>query len=106
MSCSSCGGGGGGAPFSPAKVRQMAARNVVPGDCIYTAELLNEWRNLLLCIKNQNIYDIFGVNHVRVNAHLGIVQSAINYTTFPCYFSPQLEDMTPLIEAIKNSNKC
>src|ERR1035437_5578571 len=95
------------APFSPSQVRQMAysATAIITGDCEYTNELLTEWKRLLECIKSKNTFDIFNTNYVKVNSYLGIVQSAINYKTYPCYFIQQLDKMKGLIESIKNSGK-
>ena len=105
MSDCGCSGGTISVPFSSSQVREMAQVQIT-GDCDYTHELLEEWKRLLECVKSNNTFDIFNTNHVKINSYLGIVQSAINYKTYPCYFIQQLDKMKGLIESIKNSGKC
>lgn len=109
MGCIPCGSGGStvNVTFAPSTVRQLSEAQSQTGDnCEYTQSLLIEWKRLLECVKSNNIFDIYGVNHVRVNSYIGIVQSALNYKTYPCYFAPQLDGIKELITAIQTSNQC
>lgn len=109
--CAPCAAAANRAP-SPKSAKQIAAlvkkqQKLVPrADCTYSLETLYEYKNYLNCVKQKNIFDLYDINYIKVNSHIGIVQSAINYNTNPCYFEAHLDEITIFINKVKESNQC
>lgn len=94
-------------PLSPAQVAAIVQmQRIEDPNCIYTFEVLNEYKDLLNCVKANNTVDLFNITMTKLNSYLGVVQSAINYTTNSCYFVAQLDEIQILIQDIKDSNQC
>lgn len=75
-------------------------------DCPFNPEKLEAWQSLLLCVKENDLYEAVGTNVNAVNAALGIVLSALRYNKIPCYFEKQLTSIEPTIFLIINSQQC
>jgi hypothetical protein len=101
-----CGGGGGGGSTLDTPQARVYQPIDTPEDCPYTLEQLEEWRRLLLCIRDGGYSAELGFSEARMNGAVGIVVSAINYRRNLCYFQPQLEQIAPMIFQIINSGKC
>lgn len=102
----SCGCGGSAAPVAAPTAAMIRRVNQTVVNCDYTPELLQSWLISLKCVKSSNTFDLYNSNHTKFNSYLGIVQSALNYISFPCYFVKQLDTIAPVIEAIKNNGQC
>jgi len=74
--------------------------------CEYEPEQLQTWRTLLICAKDKALYLDLGVPAHNVNKYLGIVISAINYNTNPCYFKSELDNIAAFIAVLVNTGKC
>lgn len=100
MGCPEGCSGGANRMTSPAQIQQLQQIAEQSGPCEYTVELLQSWFDKLTAIKANNQADLIGITYARLNACLGIVQSAINYSTYPCYFSNLLAPIVQVINSI------
>lgn len=75
-------------------------------ECPYTEEQLEEWRRLLLCVRDNGYREELRITEGRLNSAVGIVVSGINHKWNICYFDTLLADVAPLIILIINSGKC
>lgn len=94
--------GGGGVVLSSFR---RAKNNNIAQDCDYTVELMLIWKEKLLCVQNQNLYQEIGYNKYKINFALGTVQSAIN-TGNVCYFKKQLDQVNNIILTLISLEKC
>ena len=103
MGCSTC----GGMSASSAQVRKIIQiRNEAVEPCEYTEETLNVWLSYFQCVKANDFYNFFKITPAKVNSIIGIIKSAVNYSTNPCYFKIKLDDIKPIELLIQNSGKC
>lgn len=103
MPCSSCGGVSGSSSQLRAIVQQVQ-ESLEP--CSYTQENLSSWLIALNCVKTKGLYTNFSITSQKLNSYLGIVQSAVNYSTNPCYFRIKLDEIKIVIDNIQNSGQC
>ena len=75
-------------------------------NCEFTEAQLLSWKELLLCVKTNNLYADLGTTEGRVNSGLGMVASALNHTSNLCYFEKYLIELKPFILQILNLGKC
>lgn len=75
-------------------------------NCIYTIEQLHVWLTKLICCKDKGLYLQLGSNAQTINKYLGIVMSAINYPSNPCYFKNDLDIISDFIILIANTGQC
>lgn len=103
-----CGCGKSMGVTSTSSTTMNANIRVIPPveDCEYTIEQLKTWLKSLVCVKDKGIYTQFGINGQTMNKYLGIVMSAINYPSNPCYFQNDLEAIGNFIIIIINSGQC
>lgn len=91
------------------RVNENTQNNIVfDENCEITSELLNNWKQILLCIKNNIAFETVGLSEFNINSLLGIIQSAINYPDNYCYYSPQLENFKNniLLRIVENVPEC
>lgn len=101
MGCSSCGSLSG-----ITQIKRIIRNNTPILDCIYTQDMLTDWLTTFKCVKTKNISALFNLTVYKLNSYLGIIQSALNYSTNPCYFKPKLDEISPLIDTIKTNGQC
>lgn len=101
MGCSSCGKMSG-----ITLIQRIRRNNISSSDCIYTQDMLTDWLTSLKCAKNKNLTGIFNITVYRLNSYIGIVQSALNYSTNPCYFKAKLDEIKTLVDSIKTNGQC
>ena len=77
-----------------------------PADCQYTMDQLRSWLALLICCKDKALYMSLGIGAPTMNKYLGIVMSALNYPTNPCYFQSQLGPIGNFVILIMNTGQC
>jgi hypothetical protein len=98
MGCSTC--------QQSHKLAQTLQAKVYKQECQYDSEKLEAWKNLLLCVKENELYEAVDVEANKINSFLGIVLSAIRYNKIPCYFEKQLSVIEPTIFKIINTQQC
>lgn len=76
--------------FAP---RQQSVPNIAPEDCTYTLDILNAWTRMIVCFKDKALYLNYKIAPSYVNKALGIVLSAKNYPSNPCYFQDDLDQI-------------
>jgi hypothetical protein len=103
MGCASCGASRVGR--IPPTQRTQVNFSVVE-NCPYTGEQLNVWLTKLICCKDKVLYKNLGITAPTMNKYLGIVMSALNYPTNPCYFQKELDIISEFIILIVNSGIC
>lgn len=101
MGCSSC-----GKFASVMQVRNILRQPNVNTNCEYTVEILSDWLTALKCVKNKNLSTSFSITLVKLHSYIGIVKSAINYSTNICYFKVKLDEIKVLVDTIKTSGQC
>lgn len=74
--------------------------------CEYLPDQLKNWRIKLLCVKEKGIWVDLGITASKLNKYIGVVLSAINYTTNPCYFKTQLDEIASFMAVIINNETC
>lgn len=85
--------GGGSSNFKSNNVVTKQTKIITdPVECYYTIDILNSYKNLLTLVKIHNLYSKVGLNRASVNAHLGVLQSALNYPDNYCLFENKLDD--------------
>ena len=91
-------------------VSQPVSPFVTPEGCDYTIEQLKTWQIKLVCCKDTLLYLKLGINAQTMNKYLGLVMSAINYPSNPCYYESLLpndfEQISNFIILITNSGQC
>lgn len=92
MPCASCGRSAGTVSIRQVP-RQQSVPNIAPEDCEYTLDILNTWTRMIVCFKDKAFYLNYKIAPSYVNKALGIVLSAKNYPTNPCYFQPDLDQI-------------
>jgi len=103
MGCSTC----GGVSASSAQVKKIIqAKQEAIQPCSYTQEMLSGWLVYFQCVKTNNLYAFFDLTAPRVNSIIGTIESAVNYSTNPCYFKIKLDEIQPIELVIENSGKC
>lgn len=104
MGCSAC----NKMSVSASKVRSIIKQTIAVSveDCQYTQEILEDWLSLLTCVKANSYFDLFNIASSKINSFIGTVKSAIRYSTNPCYFKLTLDEIKPLIDKIKTTNRC
>lgn len=104
MGCASCGSNKLVRPITNVQRTQV---NFAPVEgCTYTMDQLNTWVTKLICCKDKVLYLQLGINAQTMNKYLGIVMSALNYPTNPCYFQTDLDVISDFIILIVNSGRC
>jgi hypothetical protein len=78
----------------------------VDENCEYTTSQLNVWLSKLICCKDTGLYVTLKIKASTLNKYLGIVGSAINYKSHPCWFKKELDNIANIIIIIENSGKC
>jgi hypothetical protein len=101
-----CGCGAGVVRSSPQVFVRQNTQTQAPADCQYTMDQLNSWLAQLICCKNKGLYTSLGINAPTMNKYLGIVMSALNYPTNPCYFQSQLGAIGDFVILIMNTGQC
>ena len=89
---------------SPNIVREST--QVPSGDCQYTMSQFQAWLNKLICCRDKGLYTQLGVNAQTMNKYLGLVMSALNFPTSPCYFQSSLTPISDFIILITNTGQC
>lgn len=103
MGCATC--GASRVVMSAPLVRQQINFAPVEG-CTYTMEQLNAWLTKLICCKDKALYLSLKINAQIMNKYLGIVMSALNYPTNPCYFQNDLDIISNFIVLISGTQQC
>lgn len=103
MGCNTCGSGNSVANSVP---RQKVSVKTSPEECIYTLQILQNWNNRLLCIKENQTFDIISSTAQEINGFLGVVQSAMSNPNNICYFASHLSLIGNTIVKIINSGQC
>lgn len=75
-------------------------------NCDYTMEQFQAWLDKLICCKDKGLYVQLGINSQTMNRYLGIVMSAINYPSNPCYFQNDMGPISNFIILITNNGQC
>lgn len=101
MGCPSC-----GRMSNIRQIQRIVRRVIKSEDCIYDIETLEEWIVILKCVKNNNLYTFLDIPPKKLNSYIGIVKSAINYSSNPCYFILSLEKIKIVIDKIKIDSEC
>jgi hypothetical protein len=89
---------------SPAPNFVQAA--IDPADCQYTMAQFEVWLAKLICCKDKRLYVQLGISASTMNRYLGIVMSALNYRTSPCYFQADLGPISDFIILLTNTGQC
>lgn len=87
MGCSAC-------AARAAQQNQLRAQRqnpLVPTECDFTKVLLQNWYNILNCVKSGNLGKI-NLTLLQANSYLGYLQSALNYPDNYCYYNKQLTE--------------
>lgn len=63
-----------------------------PEDCDFTRTVIQNWYNILLCVKTSNKLGIISLTTLQANIYLGYLQSALNYPDNYCYYQVKLTD--------------
>jgi hypothetical protein len=103
MGCSTC---GKITTTAPVPVTQSSQILVNDPTCTYTMDQLNNWSKILICCKDKMLYISLNISPSTLNQYLGIVLSALNYPTYPCYFKSQLDIIEDTIMMIQNTGQC
>lgn len=82
------------------------AMQPAPSDCQYTLDMFQVWLTKLICCKNKNLYIGLGINAQTMNKYMGLVMSALNFPSNPCYFQTQLGPVNDFIILITNTGQC
>lgn len=88
---------------SPTIITQTPQVNT---NCQFTEEILNTWKDKLLCVKNQSLYETVNIQEKDINVYLGVVLSALNNTSNICYFESHLQTISPKIIQIIVLSQC
>lgn len=103
-----CGGGGGGGGYDSSFISRSNNSTPSNTDCDITLENLTTYKNMLLCIRNNNKYVQAKIAFTTVNMYMGIIQSALNYPDNYCYYMESIANfqssILPLIVA--NVSEC
>lgn len=84
----------------------MLALSQDPSDCQYTMDQFQIWLTKLICCKDKRLYVQLGISAQTMNKYLGIVMSALNYRTYPCYFQADLGPISDFIILLTNNGQC
>lgn len=102
MGCGSC----NKSVSNISQIQRIVRRNISSEDCPYTQSTLLDWLSVLKCVKNKNLRATFNLTYQKLNLYLGLVQSAWNYSSNPCYFKTKLDEISTLIDIIKTNGQC
>ena len=75
-------------------------------ECAYTLEQLQNWRELLLCVRQNGLYEQAQTTPNEISSALGITLSAYNYGSNLCYYKKYLDALVPLIHRIISIEQC
>lgn len=102
-----CGCAGTGTPTQISGISQpnQSEQQV---QCPLTREMLVIWKNAITCVKQNGKQDLIGLPGNAINAYIGLVQSAINYPDYYCYYWDQLQifQSSILPRIIENVPEC
>lgn len=90
MACGSCSGKSSTSANTPhsTKTKKIITK---PEDCLYDEGILNSYINMLNTVKNNGTYAQIGLSIPKINAYLGLIQSALNYPDNYCLFEKHLD---------------
>lgn len=77
----------------------------ITSECSYTPELMVIWKEKLICIKTNKLFDEIGFNKYKINFAIGTVDSAIKSGT-ACIFQKQLDKINDIILSLIATGKC
>lgn len=90
--------------FTPA-IQVSSAAN-----CMLDRDILLNWQSKLECVQQNNLYNAsgigLGIDTTTLNRLLGVVQSALNWSSNYCYFENQLGEVLGVITKIIASGQC
>ena len=73
--------------------------------CIYTVQTVIYWKNILFCIRDNELLGTLGLTQVQFNSYIGILLSCIN-SNEACYFKSKLDEINIYIIKTINLNIC
>lgn len=98
MGCVSCSSSGGRTEYVNTNV-------VISEDCEYTVPMVEQWKDKLFCVRDNNYLAQLNITKGQLNAFLGIVLSVLK-TQNACYFKPNLDTIKPYITVLTGLDIC
>lgn len=91
-----------GVPFNTTPIYKKAPKNE---NCGYTIEMVLAWKDILFCIRDNDLLEQANLTLPKMNSYMGILLSAINSNS-ACFFQEKMDEIKPYILNIINLNLC
>jgi hypothetical protein len=95
MGCNTC----GHATFNTNTISDFYQQQPV-GNCGFNRDILLDWRDKLICIRDANKMLDVGITRTQLNSMLGTVLSGLNLDLNICFLEDKLEQIEPTISQI------